>query len=109
MKRLVEYQLEDGGAIVAEIDDNEPGVERATRADNITAAADTFQSALAKVRPATNVILQQFRDLADPPTEVTVDFGIRLNVKAGAVIASSEGEGHFQVTLTWTRPSQVGG
>jgi hypothetical protein len=33
-----------------------------------------------------------------------VEFGIRLNAAAGAVIARTQAEGHLQVKLTWTSP-----
>jgi hypothetical protein len=102
MKRLVKFELENGGVVVAEVDDQEPGFERAARGDRdkVIEAPEKFQAALDKVRPAAAVVIEQFKDLT--PSEIMVEFGIRLNFKAGAVLASSEGEAHFKVALTWT-------
>jgi Trypsin-co-occurring domain 1 len=103
MKELVQFPLEGGGTVVAEIDDQEPGFERVARSDRIAEAGETFQAALEKVQPAAIAVIDGFKAAA--PDQITLEFGIRLNFKAGAVLASSEGEGHFQVQLTWKPPT----
>jgi hypothetical protein len=106
MKQLLQFQLEGGGTVLAEVDDAEPGIERAARGDRIAEASETFQAALEQVYPAAVAVMEQFKRAA--PGEIQVEFGIRLNFKVGAVIALTEGEGHFRVTLTW-KPHEVAG
>jgi hypothetical protein len=50
-----------------------------------------------------NATLGRLEDLARQPEQVEVEFGIRLNAAAGAVIAPTEAEGHLQLKLTWTQ------
>ncbi|MFD4975068.1 CU044_2847 family protein [Streptomyces sp. NPDC058424] len=96
------FNLDSGGTVVVEVDDDEPGVSRASRTTQaIREAGASFSSALSGVRDAAASALHTFQQMQHRPDEVTVEFGIRLNAEAGAVIAKTEAEGHLQVTLTW--------
>jgi hypothetical protein len=97
--QLVRFDLGDDGSIVAEVDDTDPGVDRAARgADRIR----TAQASLTQVRSLATAALHQLKDI-ESPDEVELEFGIRLTVTAGAVLASSSVDGHIQVRLTWKR------
>ena len=93
-KQLMAVPLDDGTFILAEVEEDEPGYSRASTRDGILTAAERLQDALAAVRPAVEAVVAQMRELS--PDELEVEFGIRLNGKAGAVIASTEAEGHFR-------------
>jgi hypothetical protein len=85
--------------------DDEPGIERAARVDDLVVKARaSLESAMDQVRAVANATLGKLQDLAQQPEQVEVEFGIRLNAAAGAVIARTQAEGHLQVKLTWTRP-----
>lgn len=105
MKRLVEYPLEDGSSVIVEVSGPEiEGVTRAGRAGEvIERAAQTFEAALGKVKPAALAALSMLRDLGDSPDEVGVEFGVKLGAKAGAVIASADAEANFVFKLVWKR------
>jgi hypothetical protein len=105
MKRLIEYDTADGNVIVIELDEPESeGMVRASRAGDIAEKArQTFEEAVARIKPATNAIITQLRDLAEAPDEIDVEFGIKLSVKAGAIIASTDAEANFKVALKWKR------
>ena len=107
VKRLVIFPTEHGGEIVIEVE--EPagtGTVRGARPDDVAErASKSFEAALATIKPATSALLARVGDLADQPTEVEIEFGIKLNAKFGAVIASADAEAHFTVTLRWTRPA----
>jgi hypothetical protein len=106
MKRLVEFPLEGGSAVVVEVEEPTPtsGTVRGLRAGELTEKAkESFETALEKIRPAATVILAKLRDLSERPDEVGVEFGIRLSAEAGAFIASTGAEANFKVTLTWRR------
>lgn len=104
-KDLVEFPTTEGATLVVEVRDDDPGMVRvgATR-DAPVKAAKTLEEAIADIQPAIGVILGRLRDSVESPDEITLDFGLKLTVKAGAVIAGVEGEGHFAVSLKWTRP-----
>jgi hypothetical protein len=102
MAELIRFTLESGGSVVVEVGADEPGVDRASRAGRtVRDAGATFGAALTGVRGAAVAALETFRGLPHQPDEIAVEFGIRLNAEAGAVIARTGTEGHLQVTLTW--------
>jgi hypothetical protein len=103
MKRLVEFPLENGDAILVEVETDEPeDVVPAARVDQVAErASQTFEVALEKVKPVASTIITKLRGLHDSPDEIAVEFGIKLNAKAGAVIAAAGVEANFKVTLTW--------
>jgi hypothetical protein len=101
---LVRFELADGGSVVAELD-GAPGVSRAGRQGVLVTAKSTLEAALTEVRDAAAATIAQFQDMARRPDEVEIEFGEKLNAEAGAVIARTGMEGHFQVTVKWTRES----
>jgi hypothetical protein len=105
MSELISFTTSDGNAILVELADaNADGIERATRRPGEVAveAGRSFDSALRVVRPTAEAVVDQVASLARAPQEVQVEFGLKLTLKAGAVIASTEGEAHIQVSLKWT-------
>lgn len=109
MKRLIEFPLEDGGSILVQVDESAPegGMVKAARPGEIAAkATQTFEAALEKVKPAAAAIISKLRDLADPPDEMEVEFGLKLSADAGAFLASAGAEANYTVTLTWKREEE---
>ncbi|GAA2888176.1 CU044_2847 family protein [Streptosporangium fragile] len=108
MTEWVRFELADEeGSILVEMDP-EPGLERLSRrGDGFTQAKISFESALANVRDAASSALQQFRTMAAPPDEVEIQFGIKLSASAGAVIAKTGTEGHFDVKIKWQRETRL--
>jgi hypothetical protein len=106
VKELAAFGLPEGGAVVVEIDDSDPGYDRVARGAR-EVVADTgkqFGAALDVIRPTADALIDKIGRLAARPETVEVQLGIRLNAQAGAVIASTQAEGHLQVKLTWTSP-----
>ena len=103
MKRLVEFPLEDGGTILVEVDvPEEMGMVPAARGLDVSdKARQTFEAAMDKVRPAAQVIIGKLRTLHDPPDEIEVEFGLKMNAEAGAIVAAGGVEANYKVTLTW--------
>jgi hypothetical protein len=105
MKRLIEFPLEDGTTILVEVDvPEESGMVPATRGEwGVLKAQQTFEVALDKIRPAAQTIIQKLRTLHDPPDQIQIEFGLKLNAQAGAFIAAAGTEANYKVTLTWKR------
>jgi hypothetical protein len=101
MKQLVEFPLESGGTILVEVDLPEAGIEQAGRGDTITRATQTLSDALEQIKPASEAVVTKLRALATTPDEISVTFGIKLSAKAGAIIASTDAEANFTVSLKW--------
>jgi len=104
MKRLIEFKMEDGGAIIVEVDEPETGgTTRASRRPGEIAeeAKETFEQALSKIRPATEKVITTLRGLAHKPDEIEMEFGFSLSAAAGVVIASASTAANYKVTLRW--------
>jgi hypothetical protein len=108
MDQLLQFESE-GGMVLVEVTDDEPGIERAARVDDLVVKArQSLEGAFGQIQAVANAALGKLQDLAQQPEQVELEFGIRLNAEAGAVIARTQAEGHLQVTLTWTRRPGAG-
>jgi hypothetical protein len=106
--QLVSFRTEDGGEAVVEIDEQEPGVVAVSRAgDAIAQATGSLETGLDRIRAVAQTTLDRLVAQPRPPEEVTVEFGVRFNAKAGAVIAQTEASGHLKVSLVWRRDPQA--
>jgi hypothetical protein len=101
---LLEVPLERGDAIMVEIDDADAGVVRAARPGEVIATATkSFEAALERLRPMAQAMVDKLGGLTERPHEIGVEFGMKLSVDAGVVIARTSGEANFKVTLQWKR------
>ncbi|MDQ1252905.1 MAG: hypothetical protein QG646_2047 [Euryarchaeota archaeon] len=106
MKRLVEFNLEDGSTILVESEDTEAEGEMirvssgSTHREIVNFSNKTFEESLGILKPVANTILSKLSDISKQPEEVQVSFGISLNMEAGMFISANTGA-NFNVTLTW--------
>lgn len=91
------------GTVVVEVADGDPGFELASRDGVVHDAARKLESALQDVRAAAESTLEVFRGGVTRPDGIDVEFGVKLNAEAGAIIAKTSVEGHFTVKLSWRR------
>jgi len=103
---LVEFPLEGGGSVLVEVQEESPErVTRGWREERVTARAQaTFEDSISKITPATRSMVERLRNFPDPPDEIEVEFGIRLNAEAGAYIATVAAEANFRVSVSWKGP-----
>jgi hypothetical protein len=113
MKRLVEFPTQDGGVIVAEIEDLEPAGGTTRRGLSTTSVVErtqtSFEDALDTAQPVASGLIGKLRDIADPPDEVQVEFGLSLSANVGAVLVAGASAGaNYKVTLKWTKETSEG-
>jgi hypothetical protein len=104
MSELMRFHT-SSGSVVVEVDDNEPGFDLVDRDSVITDTKRKVEAAFADVRDGAEAAIRAFRGGALNPDSVEVEFGLKLNAEAGAVIAKTSIEGHFQIRLTWNGPA----
>jgi hypothetical protein len=104
--RRIEFPLESGGSIVVE-GLGTPAVGPAGRA-GIERAAATLRQSLSPVVDAASDVLDAFRALPRKPDDVEVRFGVALDAKFGAILATGSAGVHLEVTLRWS-PDSGGG
>jgi hypothetical protein len=101
----VAFPLDGGGQVLVRVETVDPygaGVTRGGRAEAaIAEAGQTFESALGTIRDVADAVLHQLARLAVPPQEVKVEFGLELNAKAAAVVASASATAQLHVALAW--------
>ncbi|MFI0410997.1 CU044_2847 family protein [Actinomadura sp. 3N508] len=101
VNELVRWQTEHG-TIVVETDDREPGFSSVSRpGEMIHDATQRFEDAFRHVRDAAEAALAALRGGRLNPDAVELEFGVKLNAAAGAVIAKTSVEGHLKVKMTW--------
>ncbi|WP_367321451.1 CU044_2847 family protein [Streptomyces sp. HUAS ZL42] len=108
----LELPLESGGSVTVELVDSpyaagaDPyGGSFVTRGGMTPEAAaeraeQTFESSLGTVRNVAESVLAQLDGLRLRPESVTVEFGIALAAKAGAIVTAGA-TAHFQISVTW--------
>jgi len=110
MKKYLEYELEGENSIIVEIDDfnNDGEIEEVCRDENkvISKSIMRFEDALDKVKPAATIIIDKLKNLSSPPDQIQVEFGLKMNAEAGAVIASTGVEANYKINLTWNKGSK---
>ncbi len=105
MNEMVRFQLDDGGSVLVEVDEDAVGIERVSRGhDGVLEAGRRLTEALAGVRDAADASVQTLRVLS--PDGLELEFGVKLTGEAGAIIAKTAAEGHFTVKLSW-RPGDA--
>ncbi|NMO49953.1 hypothetical protein HH310_01920 [Actinoplanes sp. TBRC 11911] len=104
MPELTRFELRDGEYVFAESEPDGPSISPVSRAgDVLKSATAPFGSAMRHVRDAAEEALAALRDMDTRPDTVELEFGVKLNAEAGAVIARTGAQGHFKVKLVWKR------
>jgi hypothetical protein len=102
-KRYFEFGTGSGGVLI-ESGTQIQGMGPISTNGTIQKTGDAFEAALARLEGVIGPLERQVRDRLEDAKEVSVEFGIKLAGKAGLVIAESEFEGNFKVTIKWVKP-----
>ncbi|MBN2738682.1 MAG: hypothetical protein JXR70_16995 [Spirochaetales bacterium] len=104
MKLLYEFKLDDGTSIIIEADKEDKGheVKRGSGEEKkIQRASKTFNQQIKKITPLAEAISQELSSHKNSPSEVTVEFGIKLGGETDLIIASAAVEANFKVIMKW--------
>jgi Trypsin-co-occurring domain 1 len=101
VSEVVRFHLDEGSAVLVEVDDDTFGVERVARGqDGVVEAGRRLTDALSSVRDAARATVDVLEALS--PDGLEVEFGVKFAGEAGAIIAKTAAEGHFSVKLSWS-------
>lgn len=105
MKRLMKFDLEDGGETYIEvIEPDREGWEEVSRTDELVErASQTFEEALKTIKPTIMAIAKTLPDIGDSTDEIAVKLGFKLGAKAGVFFVSADTEVNLEVTLIWKK------
>ena len=118
MAKLVKFQLDDDeeSFVYVEVDEKLPVSSNKNKDKDkdligkgglkdgvVQQAEQTLGKALSSIKPVANAIIEKVQDLNQPADAVEVKFGIKMNGKLGAVIASGSAEVNYEITLKWNK------
>jgi hypothetical protein len=103
VKRLISFPLESGGIVQVEVEEETglPATRGLHPVDVVETVANSFEAALDAIKPAAVAMASIFRNIADAPDVVEVEFGVKFAGQAGAFIASASTEAQFRVKVVW--------
>jgi hypothetical protein len=110
MKHLIRFPHK-GGEILVEVEEHElpSGTERVAKGIAVVeTASKTFEEALDKIKPIATIVMSSLIDLGDALDEIQTEFGLKLDSKFGAVVASASIEANFKVALKWKKKARAG-
>jgi hypothetical protein len=104
----IETQTKDGSVIRIEV---EAGSKTKTgfgaQADATVsdkAVANAYDETLNTIRACANGMVDTWQSLDRPPNAASVEFALKVDAKAGPMIAKSGSNIHFKVSLSWKQP-----
>ena len=114
MSKYVEFQLEGGGTILIEAEDDNKvtgGFVRSGAADAAKETAEqarqSFDSAIENVRKSANLLVTKLRDLSEPPDEMEVTFSLKASGELGNIaVGKARAEANYSVTLKWKKEEE---
>lgn len=109
MKPLIAFPLESDDSILVEVEElpsneiDEGLVANYPGQQVVVNAQTSFAEAMDRIKPIASNIIGKVRELKDSPDEVEVKFGLKMTAKMGAVLASANVEGNYEITLKWKK------
>ncbi len=86
-----------------------PGVRQVSRIDDMTEkSAQALDKAMSTIREMGQLVSETVKSInvADRPNKVELEFGLKLDAEAGALVAKASAESSFKVVLTWARSDE---
>lgn len=80
------------------------GFGRQTSTENSDQVSDAYTQMLAAIEACASGVIETIEGLPTQPSAASIDFGVKIDGKAGAMIAKSLGEGQVKVSLSWKQP-----
>jgi hypothetical protein len=105
MRTITRIPLENGGSILVETEPapSTGGLTRVSRPDGLVQEAkEKLETALAGIKPVAAAVMNTLKDI-NSPSEIEVEFGVKLSAEANVILSSTTMEGHFKITLTWKK------
>ena len=105
MTDYLETSTKDGTIIRIEVDS---GSKSSTGFGRVTpgsaageAAREAYTQVLDTIRACANGMIETVQNLDAAPSSASIDFAIKIDAEAGALVAKRMGEAQFKVSLSW--------
>ncbi|MGD0339515.1 MAG: CU044_2847 family protein [Bacteroidota bacterium] len=96
------FTIEENSPILVELT-SRPGVQKTALlpADIAEKSAKALENAMNTIHSMAQRITNTMDALVKKPSQVELEFGIKLDVESGALIAKAGAEAHLNVKLIW--------
>ncbi|MBA2813024.1 hypothetical protein E0500_038340 [Streptomyces sp. KM273126] len=101
MPDAIQFTLDDGTVVLVALPAR-TGTGAVGLGTRLESAGRSLREALTPITSAASEVIGQFRSVDQRPDEVEVTFGVVLDGKLGAVLASANASAHLDVTLRWS-------
>jgi len=106
MTHYIETQTKDGSALRIEVEDTSkptPGFTRQSSPADMSSDAvkDAYDQILRTIRGCANGVVDTVQSLEARPSAASIDFAIKVDPEAGAMIAKTREDAQFRVSLSW--------
>jgi hypothetical protein len=106
MTDYIETKTNDGTPIRIEIESVAKKVgagfsPHAADGDGGAESENAYTQTLNTIRACANGVVETLQDLESPPSAASIEFAIKVDAKAGVLIAKVPGDSHFKVSLSW--------
>jgi hypothetical protein len=92
--------------------------QKSDEVDSVAAVSRSFDEGISSSVSLTDTIngvissiagsfLESIRQLPAPPDDLSVEFGIRLHYRTGAIVSMDTEGAHFKVALRWVRAREA--
>jgi hypothetical protein len=109
MTHYIETQTKDGSTIRIEVTDTSKvgaGFTRPATPTHISTeeAKDAYNQLLTTIKHCANGVIDTLQTLEALPSTASIDFAVKIDAEAGAMIARSREDAQFRVSLSWKQP-----
>ena len=111
MPRYLEFQTQSGETVLIEVEEAQaPGLRKASLEPIVGQAEKTFEQAIGSLRASAQAIVSTVANLAEPPDELEVTFGLKIAGEVNALaVAKAGGDATYTVKMTWKSKERVDG
>ncbi|MEM7349096.1 MAG: CU044_2847 family protein, partial [Chloroflexota bacterium] len=67
-------------------------------------AKEAYTQMLNTIKACASGVVDTLQEAEVQPSNASIDFAIKVDAKAGAMIAKSMGDAHFKVAFSWRQP-----
>jgi hypothetical protein len=102
----IETQAKDGTPIRIEVESTQKagtGFGRQSSSADVSGdfAQDAYNQVLSTIRACANGVIDTLQNLDASPSAASIDFAIKIDAEAGAMVAKSMGDAQIKVSLSW--------
>jgi hypothetical protein len=111
----IETTAQDGTVIRIEVESSKgttTGFHRqASTPTNVSneTTRDAYHQTLSAIRACAAGVIDTLQKLETPPAGASIQFAIKIDAEAGALIAKSGGDAQFKISLSWKQAGEQEG